>query len=61
MADRKPKAKGVPPSTASPSVPEKPQSERFIEAAREAGVTDEGFDRAMKKIAPSKARKRRAS
>jgi hypothetical protein len=43
MADRKPQAKGVPPPEAQEAV-EKPQRERFIEAAREAGVTDEGFE-----------------
>jgi len=37
---------------------EKPQKDRFIEAAEEAGVTDEGFDRAMKKLAPPKKPKR---
>ena len=56
MADRKSKAKGVPPATASPPVREKPQSERFIEAAQEAGVTDEAFDKALTKVAPPKKR-----
>jgi hypothetical protein len=52
MADRKPKAKGVPPSKAAPPLDQKPQRERFIEAAREAGVTDESFDKALTKVAP---------
>lgn len=56
MADRKPKAKGVPPSKGEAPVDQKPQSERFIEAAKEAGVTDEGFDKAVRKIAPPKVK-----
>lgn len=59
MADRKPKAKGVPPSKAAPDQPgkaEKPQRERFIEAAQEAGVTDESFEKALTKVAPAKNR-----
>ena len=55
MADRKPKAKSVPARKASPDQPgeaEKPKRERFIEAAQEAGYTDEGFDKAMGKIVP---------
>lgn len=55
MADRKLKARGVPTrKIPSPPKPEKSQSERFIEAAREAGVTDEGFDKALSKVAPPK-------
>jgi len=60
MADRKPKAKGVPPRKASPPESreaEKPQRERFIEAAREAGVTDEKLEAAVRKIAPPKRKK----
>ena len=58
MADRKPKAKGVPPAKAAP--PKRPavsspeQFERFIEAAEEAGVTDESLDKAVRKLAPPK-------
>jgi hypothetical protein len=47
MAAKKPPKKG-----------EKPQKERFIEAAKEAGVDEEAFERVMKKIAPpAKSRK----
>lgn len=53
MADSKPKARGVPPSEAKAPL-EKPQRERFIEAAREAGVTDETLEKALEKIAPPK-------
>lgn len=52
MADRKPKAKGIPPATAAPPPDEKTQWERFEEAATEAGVTDESLDKAIAKIAP---------
>lgn len=55
MADRKPKAKGVPPEPEKAAM-EKPQRERFIEAAREAGVTDEGFDKAIAKVAPTRTK-----
>lgn len=41
MAAKKPPKKG-----------EKPQKERFIEAANEAGVDTDAFERAMKKIVP---------
>jgi hypothetical protein len=54
MADRKPEDARVPPATASPQVDQKSQRERFIEAAEEAGVTDEGFDKALSKVAPEK-------
>lgn len=43
MAAKKPPKKG-----------EKPQKERFIEAAKEAGVDPEAFERAMSRIVPSK-------
>jgi hypothetical protein len=59
MADPKPKARRVPASKASPGQSgeaEKPQRERFIEAAREAGVTDEQVERAIRKIAPPKSK-----
>lgn len=57
MADRKPKAKSVPPSKAAKAKPEpdeRPQRERFIEAAQSAGVTDETFNKALSKVAPAK-------
>lgn len=41
MAAKKPPPKG-----------EKPQKERFIEAAKKAGVDGDAFERAMKKITP---------
>ena len=56
MADRKPKAKGVPPEPDKAAV-EKPQRERFIDAAREAGVTNETLDKAIEKLAPPKRKK----
>jgi len=59
MADPKPKARRVPASKASPDQSgeaEKPQRERFIEAARKAGVTDEGMDAAVRKLARPKKR-----
>lgn len=37
---------------------EKPQKERFIEAAKEAGVDTEQFDKVMRKILPAKKPKR---
>jgi len=55
MADRKPKTKGVPPPEKEAPL-EKPQRERFIEAARAAGVTDESLEDAVRKIAPSRGR-----
>ncbi len=57
MADRKPKAKGVPHATAAPPVEQKPQWERFVDAAQEAGVTDESLDKAVRKLAPLKRSK----
>lgn len=47
MAAKKPPPKG-----------EKPQKERFIEAAKKAGVDGEAFEHAMKKLAPPKKPKR---
>ena len=47
MAAKKPPKKG-----------EKPQSERFKEAAKEAGVDGDAFERVMGKIAPPKKPKR---
>lgn len=51
MATTKPKVGSVPPKPKETAV-EKPQRERFIDAAREAGVTDETLERAVKKVAP---------
>lgn len=51
MASTKPKTGGAPPEPKEEAV-EKPQRERFIEAAREAGVTDEGLEKAVAKLAP---------
>ncbi len=44
------------PKKKPPPPDEKPQRERFIEAARQAGVdeTGEAFERAFKKIVPPK-------
>jgi len=47
MAAKKPPKKG-----------EKPQRERFIEAAKEAGVDSDAFERAMGKIVTPKKPKR---
>lgn len=47
MAAKKPPKKG-----------EKPQSERFKEAAKEAGVDGDAFERVMDKLAPPKKPKR---
>ena len=33
---------------------EKPQGERFIDAARDLDVTEDGFERLFKKVVPSK-------
>jgi hypothetical protein len=46
------------PKKKPPPPDEKPQRERFIEAAREAGVdeTGEAFERAFAKIVPPKRR-----
>lgn len=41
-----------------PAKDEKPQSERFKEAAQEAGVDGEAFERVIGKIAPPKKPKR---
>ena len=54
MASTKPKAGGVPPRPKEAAVVEKPQRERFIEAATDAGVTDEGMEAALRKVAPPK-------
>lgn len=41
-----------------PDPQEKPQKDRFIEAAKEAGVDTEAFERALEKVAPPKKPKR---
>lgn len=52
---QKPKT-GAAKTKASPAEKQKTQSERFIKAARDFGVDETGkdFERAMKKIAPSR-------
>ena len=52
MANTKPKAGSVPPE--APPTVEKPQRERFIEAATEVGVTDEAFEKAVRKVVSKK-------
>ena len=47
MPTKKPPAKG-----------EKPQKDRFIEAAKKAGVDEDAFEKALGKIAPTKKPKR---
>ena len=47
MPAKKPPAKG-----------EKPQKERFIEAAKSAGVDGDAFERAMKDLAPPRSPKK---
>jgi hypothetical protein len=44
MAGKKPPKKG-----------EKPQKERFIEAAKAAGVDGDAFERAMERLAPARS------
>lgn len=56
MADTKPKARRIPPEPDKAAV-EKPQKERFIEAAEQAGVTEESLEEAVRKVAPPKTRK----
>ena len=56
MADTKPKAGRIPPKPKEAEV-EKPQRQRFIDAAREAGVTDDDLEKAVRKIAPAKFKK----
>jgi hypothetical protein len=56
----KPKAGGAKKRSAKAALPttkekEKPQRERFIEAARERGVTTESFERLFAKVVPPKA------
>jgi hypothetical protein len=56
MADREPKAKGIPPKPEKAAL-EKAQHERFVAEARAAGVGDElseSFDRVAEKIATAK-------
>ncbi len=42
------------PAKKPPPKDEKPQKERFIEAAKKAGVDADEFERALEKIAPPK-------
>lgn len=42
------------PAKKPPDPKDKPQKQRFIEAAKKAGVEEEAFERAMKKIAAPK-------
>jgi hypothetical protein len=56
---QKPKArrgKATPRDRSAKEAPQKTQSERFIEAAREIGVDESGkeFEKALRKIVPSK-------
>lgn len=56
MADRKPKAEGVPPTPEKAAL-EKAQHRHFVEAAHAAGVGDElseAFDKVAEKIATAK-------
>lgn len=56
MADRKPKAKGIPPKPDKAAV-EKAQHERFVKEAHAAGVEDElseSFDSVVGKVATAK-------
>lgn len=46
------------PAKKPPAKDEKPQKDRFIEAAKKAEVDVDAFDRAMDKIAPPKRPKR---
>jgi hypothetical protein len=60
MANRKPKAERIPKATPPPDKSEQAensQRERFIEAARDAGVTDEAFDKALTRVAPPKPKR----
>jgi hypothetical protein len=45
-----------------PAPDDPPQSQRFIDAAKEAGVdaSGDGFDKAFKKIVPAKSRPARS-
>lgn len=46
------------PKKKPPPPDEAPQKQRFIETARELGVDDDAFERAIKKITPPKKPKR---
>lgn len=46
------------PAKKPPPKDEKPQAQRFKEAARAAEVDEEAFERAMKRIAPPRKPKR---
>jgi hypothetical protein len=54
MASPKPKARSAPRKVPDAEKDPRPQKERFIDAARELGVTDETFEKAVRKIAPPK-------
>jgi hypothetical protein len=63
--DNKPKARSPAkrPAKAKKTAKEKPQRERFIEAARSIGVDESGkeFETALKRIVPSKRLHRRSA
>lgn len=42
------------PAKKPPPKGEKPQKERFMEAAKQAGVDGDAFENAMKRLAPEK-------
>lgn len=48
------------PAKKPPPKDEKPQKERFIEAAKEAGVDLDAFDRAMGKIVPPRSKTKKS-
>ena len=52
----KPKVGAPKKRPAKAATKEKPQRERFIEAARERDVTGEGFERLFKRVVPPKRR-----
>lgn len=47
------------PAKKPPDPNEKPQKERFLEAAKKAGVDPDAFDRAMKRILPTPKKPKR--
>jgi hypothetical protein len=47
------------PAKKPPDPNEKPQKQRFIEAAKEAGVDEAKFDRALKQILPAPKKPKR--
>lgn len=46
------------PAKKPPSKDEKPQKQRFIDAAKQAGVDEAAFEKALGKLAPAKKPKR---